>query len=92
MHVYHFAGADIANIVNYAAVTAVLENCERVTFEHLLISINRVSFGSEYTLIGVDPVTKRAAAIHEAGHAIVAALTLNAPGIFCVSSFQFSYL
>lgn len=72
--------------MNNAAIAAVLDNSKRVTFEHLNSSLNRLIIGTDHSLIGVDSVAKRASAIHEAGHAIVAFLTENAPEVFYVSS------
>ncbi|KAL4763917.1 peptidase family M41-domain-containing protein [Aspergillus foveolatus] len=65
-----FAGADIANCVNEAALVAARENAESVTMKHFERAIERVVGGLEKKSVVLSPEEKRTVAYHEAGHAI----------------------
>ncbi|KAI1735073.1 peptidase family M41-domain-containing protein [Xylaria scruposa] len=65
-----FAGADIANCVNEAALIAARGNAASVTLQHFEQAIERVIGGLERKSLVLDPVEKRTVAYHEAGHAI----------------------
>ncbi|KAF2969382.1 hypothetical protein GQX73_g4218 [Xylaria multiplex] len=65
-----FAGADIANCVNEAALIAARTNAATVTLLHFEQAIERVVGGLERKSLVLDPVEKRTVAYHEAGHAI----------------------
>ncbi|KAL4906629.1 hypothetical protein BDW74DRAFT_150845 [Aspergillus multicolor] len=65
-----FAGADIANCVNEAALVAARENAETVTMSHFERAIERVIGGLEKKSLVLSPEEKRTVAYHEAGHAI----------------------
>ncbi|KAI0393415.1 ATP-dependent metallopeptidase Hfl [Xylariaceae sp. FL0594] len=65
-----FAGADIANCVNEAALIAARNNATAVTLEHFEQAIERVVGGLERKSLVLDPKDKRTVAYHEAGHAI----------------------
>ncbi|KAL4890753.1 peptidase family M41-domain-containing protein [Aspergillus ambiguus] len=65
-----FAGADIANCVNEAALVAARENAETVTMKHFEQAIERVIGGLEKKSLVLSPEEKRTVAYHEAGHAI----------------------
>ncbi|WP_025641798.1 ATP-dependent zinc metalloprotease FtsH [Schnuerera ultunensis] len=68
------AGADLANIVNEAALRAVRFNRKEVTQEDLMESIETVIAGAEKKDRIMSQEEKEAVAYHEAGHAIVAAM------------------
>ncbi len=73
-----FAGADLANLVNEAALIAARQNRKVVTmfdFEH---AKDKVLMGVERRSKIISDAEKKHTAYHEAGHAIVAALTPNA--------------
>ncbi|KAI8625155.1 ATP-dependent metallopeptidase Hfl [Xylariaceae sp. FL1651] len=65
-----FAGADIANCVNEAALIAARNNAATVTLQHFEQAIERVIGGLERKSLVLNPVEKRTVAYHEAGHAI----------------------
>ncbi|XDG02198.1 hypothetical protein ABKA04_001813 [Annulohypoxylon sp. FPYF3050] len=65
-----FAGADIANCVNEAALIAARGNSTSVALVHFEQAIERVIGGLERKSLVLDPKEKRTVAYHEAGHAI----------------------
>ncbi|KAL5343355.1 peptidase family M41-domain-containing protein [Aspergillus crustosus] len=65
-----FAGADIANCVNEAALVAARVNADRVTMKHFEQAIERVVGGLEKKSVVLSPEEKRTVAYHEAGHAV----------------------
>ncbi|KAI5921373.1 matrix AAA protease MAP-1 [Camillea tinctor] len=65
-----FAGADIANCVNEAALIAARNNAPSVTLEHFEQAIERVIGGLERKSLVLNPEEKKTVAYHEAGHAI----------------------
>ncbi|KAI0420159.1 peptidase family M41-domain-containing protein [Xylaria grammica] len=65
-----FAGADIANCVNEAALIAARTNAASITLKHFEQAIERVIGGLENKSLVLDPVEKKTVAYHEAGHAI----------------------
>ncbi|MCU0532356.1 MAG: ATP-dependent zinc metalloprotease FtsH [Hydrococcus sp. Prado102] len=69
-----FAGADLANLVNEAALLAARQNREAVTMADFNEAIERVIAGLEKKSRVLNEVEKKTVAYHEAGHAIVGAL------------------
>ncbi|KAA8898923.1 peptidase family M41-domain-containing protein [Sphaerosporella brunnea] len=65
-----FAGADIANCVNEAALIAARQGAETVKMLHFEQAIERVIGGLEKKSLVLSPEEKRTVAYHEAGHAI----------------------
>ncbi|KAA8634177.1 hypothetical protein SMACR_07050 [Sordaria macrospora] len=65
-----FAGADIANVVNEAALVAARASAETVAMTHFEQAIERVIGGLERKSLVLSPEEKRTVAYHEAGHAI----------------------
>ena len=68
------AGADLANILNEAAILCAREGKDRITARHLNDAIERVQMGPEKKSHIVSEEDKRLVACHEAGHAIVGEL------------------
>ena len=66
-----FAGADIANVCNEAALIAARHKKSCVTQEDFLAAIDRIVGGLERRNMPMTPVERRSTAIHEAGHATV---------------------
>lgn len=66
-----FTGADIANLVNEAALLAARRDKQIVTMDEFEESIDRVIMGPERRSRVLTPETRRRTAYHEAGHAIV---------------------
>ena len=67
-------GADLANLVNEAALRAVRQGRKLVTQEDLLVSFETVIAGTEKKNAVLTDTEKRLVAYHEVGHALVAAL------------------
>jgi cell division protease FtsH len=67
-----FVGADLANIVNEAALLAARRSKTEVTMSELSEAIDRVVAGLEKKKRLISPGEKRIVAFHESGHAIVA--------------------
>ena len=66
-----FAGADIANVCNEAALIAARNNKSAVTQEDFLAAIDRIVGGLERRNMPMTAQERRSTAIHEAGHATV---------------------
>jgi len=69
-----FSGADLANVMNQAAMIAVHNGEEKVALENVLRARNVMLMGEERrsTLSLIDQDGRRRLAIHECGHAILA--------------------
>ena len=66
-----FAGADIANVCNEAALIAARHDKKAVTQEDFLAAIDRIVGGLERRNMPMTAKERRSTAIHEAGHATV---------------------
>ena len=69
-----FSGADLANLLNEAAILTARRRKEAVTMLEINDAVDRVVAGMEGTPL-IDSKAKRLIAYHEIGHAIVATLT-----------------
>ncbi len=67
-----FAGADIANLLNEAAILAARDNRTKITMADITEGINKVLMGPQKRSWVVTKEDRRITAIHEGGHAIVA--------------------
>ena len=67
-------GADLANLVNEAALRAVRKGRKAVNQEDLMVSFETVIAGTEKKNTVLTDMEKRLVAYHEVGHALVAAL------------------
>ncbi|QDS73856.1 Mitochondrial inner membrane m-AAA protease component [Venturia effusa] len=65
-----FSGADIANVVNEAALVAARYHADSVVLKHFEQAIERVIGGLEKKSLVLQPDEKKVVAYHEAGHAI----------------------
>jgi cell division protease FtsH len=70
-----FAGADLANLVNEAALVAARQNRKVVTQFDFELAKDKVMMGVERKSLIISDEEKKNTAYHEAGHALVAALT-----------------
>ncbi len=68
----YFTGADLANVMNEAALLTARENKTEIHSDAIEEAINRVSIGLQKKSRVVSPKDKKIVAYHEAGHAIVA--------------------
>lgn len=66
-----FSGADLANLVNEAAILAARRNKTQVSYDELTEAVDRVYAGPERKSRKVAEREKRLTAYHEAGHAVV---------------------
>jgi cell division protease FtsH len=73
-----FSGADLANLVNEAAINAVRAGLDSITMTNFSDARDRIILGSRGDSNLLLPEEKRAVAIHESGHALVAALSPHA--------------
>jgi cell division protease FtsH len=73
-----FAGADLENLVNEAALLAARRNAEKVAMADLEQAKDKVLMGSERKSMIISFEERRSTAYHEAGHALVAHLTPGA--------------
>ncbi|MBO4472670.1 MAG: ATP-dependent zinc metalloprotease FtsH, partial [Clostridia bacterium] len=67
-----FTGADIANLLNEAAILAARANRHVILMEDILEGINKVIMGPQKKSRVVTETDKRITAYHESGHAIIA--------------------
>jgi len=68
-----FSGADLANVVNEAAILAARRNKTQIFQEEFLESIEKVLLGPERKSHILSKKEKEIAAYHEAGHALISA-------------------
>jgi cell division protease FtsH len=73
-----FTGADLANLVNEAAIVATRRNAEAVTLADFTAAIERIVAGLEKKSRVLSEEERRRVAYHEMGHALVAA---TLPGV-----------
>jgi len=73
-----FSGADLANLVNEAALNAARYNQKSVTMADFEGAKDKVLMGVERNSLIISDAEKRNTAYHEAGHALVAALLPHA--------------
>jgi cell division protease FtsH len=73
-----FSGADLANLANEAAIVAVRDNREVLTAADFDAARDRILLGRREGSNVLLPEEKQAVAVHEAGHAIVAAVSDHA--------------
>jgi cell division protease FtsH len=66
-----FSGADLANLVNEAALFAARENGKLVRMEHFDKARDKILMGAERRSMAMSEDEKKLTAFHEAGHAIV---------------------
>jgi cell division protease FtsH len=66
-----FSGADLANLVNEAALFAARENAKDVRMEHFDKARDKIMMGAERRSMAMSDDEKKLTAYHEAGHAIV---------------------
>ncbi|MCR4439688.1 MAG: ATP-dependent zinc metalloprotease FtsH [candidate division KSB1 bacterium] len=69
-----FSGADLANMVNEAALLAARKNKTHVTMEDFEEAKDKVMMGAERKSLLISEEERRSTAYHEAGHALVAKL------------------
>jgi cell division protease FtsH len=79
------AGADLANIINEAALLAGRKSKTHVEHEDLVEAVERAIAGLEKKSRRINPEEKRIVAYHESGHALIAETTKGAKSVSKVS-------
>jgi cell division protease FtsH len=80
-----FSGADLANLVNEAALFAARGNKRAVTMEDMERAKDKIMMGAERRSMVMSPQEKKLTAYHESGHAIVGRLVPDHDPIHKVS-------
>ncbi|TSC86164.1 MAG: cell division protease FtsH [Parcubacteria group bacterium Gr01-1014_8] len=80
-----FSGADLANLMNEAAILAAREDRKEVTQYDLIRSIEKVMLGPERRSHVLNKKEKEITAYHEAGHALIASVLTYADPVHKVS-------
>jgi cell division protease FtsH len=80
-----FSGADLANLVNEAALNAARYNQKVVRMHDFEFAKDKVLMGSERRSMIISDAEKRVTAIHEAGHALLTVLLPHADPIHKVT-------
>lgn len=73
-----FSGADLANLINEAAILAARRNLKEITLSELEDAADRVSLGPERKSRVISQREKEITAYHESGHALTAKMLPNA--------------
>ena len=80
-----FSGADLANLVNEAAILAARRGKKEIGLEEFAEAIDRVIAGPERKSRVINAKEKAITAYHEAGHALVARLLPNSDPVHKIS-------
>lgn len=80
-----FTGADIANLLNEAALLAARANRKTITMADLEEASEKVSYGPERKSHKISDAEKKITAYHESGHAIMATLLKDADPVHKVT-------
>ncbi|OGO19093.1 MAG: cell division protein FtsH [Chloroflexi bacterium RBG_16_50_11] len=80
-----FSGADLANVVNEAAILAARHNKKAINIKDFEESVDRVIAGPERKSRKISQKEKEIIAYHEAGHALVARMLPNADPVHKIS-------
>jgi len=73
-----FSGADLANLINEAAIHAIRDSRTTITAADFDAARDRILLGAREASNVLLPEEKQSVAVHESGHALVAALSPNA--------------
>jgi cell division protease FtsH len=66
-----FSGAELANLMNEAAMTAIRDDSEAIGRKHIEAARDRILMGAEREGFRMDEDERHATAVHEAGHVAV---------------------
>ena len=80
-----FSGAELANLMNEAAIAATRDDAEAIGRQHVEIARDRILMGAERQGFMMDDDERYATAVHEAGHVAVGLAVENGDPIHKVS-------
>ncbi|MEA2174063.1 MAG: cell division protease FtsH [Blastocatellia bacterium] len=80
-----FSGADLANLLNEAAIAATRDNSEAIARQHVEYARDKILMGAERKGFMMDQEERHATAVHEAGHVAVGLAVKNGDPIHKVS-------
>jgi cell division protease FtsH len=80
-----FSGADLANLINEAALLAARQDKSSVTMEHLEKAKDKILMGAERRSMAMTEDEKKLTAYHEAGHCIVGRIVPEHDPVYKVS-------
>jgi len=80
-----FSGADLANLINEAAILAARRNHKEITLDDLEEATDRVMLGPERRSRVLSQREKEITAYHESGHALTARMLPNADPVHKIS-------
>ncbi|HYJ45016.1 MAG TPA: ATP-dependent zinc metalloprotease FtsH [Pyrinomonadaceae bacterium] len=80
-----FSGADLANLLNEAAIAATRDNSEAIGRKHVEYARDKILMGAERQGFMMDEEERYATAVHEAGHVAVGLAVKNGDPIHKVS-------
>ncbi len=80
-----FSGADLANVMNEAAILVARRGRKELTLDDLFMSIEKVILGPERKSHVMSDKEKKITAYHEAGHALVSHILPDAPPVQKIS-------
>ncbi len=80
-----FSGADLANLVNEAALFAARQDCKTVRQSHFEQAKDKIMMGAERKSMAMSEDEKKLTAYHEAGHAIVGRLVPDHDPVYKVT-------
>jgi cell division protease FtsH len=80
-----FSGADLANLINEAALLAARRNKEKVGMQELEDALDRIMMGLERKGMAITEKEKEKIAYHEVGHAVVGVMLEEADPLHKVS-------
>lgn len=79
------SGADLANLVNEAAILCAQHNMDRITLNELEAARDKVRFGKERKSMVLNKAEREMVAYHEAGHAVINLQKKLMPPLYRVS-------